>query len=219
MKKLGIITLIVITAIASATVASAATKLTLIVNGQVSKSETKIIGGVTYVPLRAVAELLEAKVDYDAATKTITITGKEAQSVKSVTNAKSFDVDVTIESGPMVMKISKVTLNPAYKYDTFYSPVNAVVIEMTVENTSNKSIIWYPGGEIVTNTKEQIRGYTYDSISGEYKGKVIKKGSYFYEVKGDVTAIRSLNLFVDAAYESNTYDNLSDEKSTEIILE
>lgn len=62
MKKWGIVALLVSVAIVSATAASAATKLTLIVNGKTSAAETRVINGVTFVPLRAVAELLGATV-------------------------------------------------------------------------------------------------------------------------------------------------------------
>ncbi|MCI3925164.1 copper amine oxidase N-terminal domain-containing protein [Paenibacillus sp. TRM 82003] len=74
MKKWGIIALLAVTAVASASVATAATKLTLIVNGKVAAAETKLIDGVTYVPLRAAAELLGSTVSYDAESSTITIT-------------------------------------------------------------------------------------------------------------------------------------------------
>ncbi|HZG83817.1 stalk domain-containing protein [Paenibacillus sp.] len=218
MKKWGIVTLVALTAIVSASAASAATKLTLIVNGKVSAAETKLIDGVTYVPLRSAAELLGAEVNFDPVTNTITITGKNATTTSPASSAKSFNVDVTLQSGPMVMKISKVTLDPAYKYDDHYEPVNAVLLEMTIENTSNNTVTWYPGGEIVTDTKEQITGLTYDTMSGEYKGKVVRKGTYFYEAKGNVLDIKSLNLFVEPAYDAN-YNDLSEDVVTEIILE
>ncbi len=48
-------------------------RVKLIVNGQPSASETLLYNGTTYVPLRAVTENLGAKVDYNAATKTASI--------------------------------------------------------------------------------------------------------------------------------------------------
>lgn len=48
-------------------------RVKLIINGQPSASETLLYNGTTYVPLRTVTENLGAKVDYDAVTKTASI--------------------------------------------------------------------------------------------------------------------------------------------------
>lgn len=48
-------------------------RVKLVVNGQPTASETLLYNGTTYVPLRAVTENLGAKVDYDANTKTASI--------------------------------------------------------------------------------------------------------------------------------------------------
>ncbi|MNO51259.1 hypothetical protein D3C76_416500 [compost metagenome] len=50
-------------------------KLKLIVNGSTSTAEVKTINNTTYVPLRAVSEMLGASVSYDSGTSTITING------------------------------------------------------------------------------------------------------------------------------------------------
>jgi hypothetical protein len=71
----------------------AAPKLTLIVNGQVSSAETKLIKNSTYVPLRAAAELLGTKVDFNPATKTVTITSKTK--VVKITRDKSIIIKST----------------------------------------------------------------------------------------------------------------------------
>jgi len=49
-----------------------------LVNNQIDKLEVspKIIGGLTFVPLRFIAEAFGAHVDWDGTTKTITITYK-----------------------------------------------------------------------------------------------------------------------------------------------
>ncbi|GGF87895.1 stalk domain-containing protein [Paenibacillus abyssi] len=199
--------------------AFAATKFTLIVNGQVANVEPIVQKGVTYVPVRAAAEMLGANVRYDAATRTVSITSKDGGATETTaTAAKSYDVNVTVKSGPMTLKVTKVTLNPAFKYDTYYSPVNAVVFDVEVENTSSDNVGWFPSGEIVTNTKEQVAGYTYESLGGEYKGKVIKKGKIIFEVKSDINQITSLNYFVDAAFDGASYSSIGEDVVTEIIL-
>ncbi len=53
-------------------------RVKLIINGQPSPSETLLYNGTTYVPLRAVTENLGATVNYDAATKTASISMPKA---------------------------------------------------------------------------------------------------------------------------------------------
>jgi|GEM_PF-2004232 len=47
--------------------------ITLIVNGQRAAAEVRVINGVTFLPLRAVAELLGVPVHWDSRTRTITV--------------------------------------------------------------------------------------------------------------------------------------------------
>lgn len=51
----------------------AGSNITLIVNGQISPAEVRIIEGSSYVPLRAVSELLGAEVQWNDETRTITV--------------------------------------------------------------------------------------------------------------------------------------------------
>ena len=98
----------------------------------------------------------------------------------------------------MTMKISKITLDPAYKSSEYSSPINAVVFDVSVENTSDDEILWFfDMGQIVTNTKEQVNGSS--DISGIFKGKVVKSGKITFEMKGDVSSVTSFNYFVDRA--------------------
>lgn len=79
-KKLLLSSLVVSLMVASAGVgAYAATKkMTLIVNGTVAKVDPISQNGVTYVPLRAAAEMLGASVGFDPKTYTVTVTSKGA---------------------------------------------------------------------------------------------------------------------------------------------
>ncbi|WP_177222069.1 peptidylprolyl isomerase [Paenibacillus sp. UNC496MF] len=61
--------------------AYAAAKMTLIVNGKKSAVEPASIKGVTYVPLRSVAEMLGASVNYNAASNSVAIAGKPSAGV------------------------------------------------------------------------------------------------------------------------------------------
>ncbi|WP_438351558.1 stalk domain-containing protein [Paenibacillus sp. FA6] len=78
-KKKLIISLTVVLAVFGAFGAGAyaAQKITLIVNGGVAKADIRTINNTTYVPLRAVSELLGASVAFDSKTQTITIVGGE----------------------------------------------------------------------------------------------------------------------------------------------
>ncbi|QYR20779.1 copper amine oxidase N-terminal domain-containing protein [Paenibacillus sp. sptzw28] len=224
MKKKVIFTSIIATLmLMSAGVgAYAAAKLTLIVNGQVAKVEPKVIDGTTYVPLRAAAELLGAKVGYDASTRTVSITSAGSTPTPTPANpAKSYSVNVKMTSGPMNLTISKVTLDPAYKADEYSKPVKAVVLDTVAENTSDDTVSWYPDqGEIVTNTKEQINAAVFlsDDVGGDFKGKVIKKGKIVFEVSGDIDAITSFNYFVSGAI-GGSFERIGEDAKTEIILQ
>ncbi|NBD25566.1 peptidylprolyl isomerase [Paenibacillus glycinis] len=80
-RRAGITALVVAgMTLAAGAGAYAATKMTLIVNGKPSSAVPVSIKNVTYVPLRAAAEMLGANVNYDAASNSVTIAGKPQQS-------------------------------------------------------------------------------------------------------------------------------------------
>ncbi|SEP02198.1 peptidylprolyl isomerase [Paenibacillus sp. OV219] len=80
-RRVGVALLVVMgLALAAGAGAYAATKMTLIVNGQKSTVEPVSIKGVTYVPLRSAAEMLGASVNYNAASNSVTIAGKPDKS-------------------------------------------------------------------------------------------------------------------------------------------
>ncbi|MNW41414.1 hypothetical protein D3C74_185510 [compost metagenome] len=63
--------------------AAGAGRFQLIVNGKTATTEVKVINNTTYVPLRAVSEMLGAKVTFNSATGTITINSDGAAVVPS----------------------------------------------------------------------------------------------------------------------------------------
>jgi|GEM_PF-1971268 len=69
-KGLAVV-LFVVVAFASGVWASPA--ITLIVNGRRASAEVRIINGVSFLPLRAVADLLEVPVHWNGSTRTITV--------------------------------------------------------------------------------------------------------------------------------------------------
>jgi hypothetical protein len=96
------------------------------VNGQVStKADMQIINGTTYVPLRAVAELLGANVDFDNATKTIDISAKGSEKETSYKADHFVFTQLQAENGTYGPKVSVEISNDSgidYKY-VFYTAV------------------------------------------------------------------------------------------------
>lgn len=109
MRKGILVAVIVILAFVGGALVAASSGLTLVVNGEkVTNVEAKLIDGSTYVPLRAVSEMLGAKVGYDSATKTVSVTMDAAatppvaevvdgEGVYTVRDFKFYDL--TIEEG------------------------------------------------------------------------------------------------------------------------
>lgn len=82
-----------IIAVSASIYAIAASGITLIVNGKTVHTETISRNNTTYVPLRAVSELLGADVGWDQKTKTITITGEGYTATK--TDTTGYDATLT----------------------------------------------------------------------------------------------------------------------------
>lgn len=207
--------------------AFAATKFTLVVNGKVANVEPKVIDGTTYIPVRAAAELLGADVGYDAVTRTVTVKSKDSGGSTSSGSAqvgtkKSYPVNVKVQSGPMVLTVSKVTLDPAYKQYSYESETHkAIVLDVTAENTSDQTLTWYIDQSIaVLNTKEQIeRTLMSDNrITSDFNGKVSKKGQIVFEVKDsgleDVSDIRLLVKYVI----DEDFNRIAEDTEANIIL-
>jgi hypothetical protein len=199
--------------------AVAASNYHLIVNGKTVKADVKMINDRTYVPLRAVSEALGAKVDWDGASNTVTISGKDYSAASSDT--KSFPVDVDVNSGPMKMKITKITLDPSFKKDQYMNLIKAVVLSVEIENTSTDTVNWYPAqGTISLNTKEQSEGESAlysDDVEGEFLGNVVKKGNIVFEIKGDLSSINHITYKISGA-SNDKFDQLGDATITDINL-
>jgi hypothetical protein len=226
-KKLLIafgLTAIITTSIAIG--AYAASDIKLFINGKLINADLQIVNGSSYVPLRVVSESLGADVKWDGDKREISIAAKGFDPVTQTVAAppKSFTVNVNMESGPMKMNVSKATLDPAYSKDEYSQKVAAVVLEVTVENTSTDNIFWSPAqGTFVLNTKEQIDGvgplmYSED-VGGRFMGKVVKKGKLAIPIKSSkLEDITSLNIKVSGAINGDTYKSVGEDKTTEIIL-
>jgi hypothetical protein len=211
--------------------AYAASDIKLFINGSAINADIQIVNGSSYVPLRVVTESLGGKVVWDGDARTITITSGTPSGTPAATSAptptpapisaaKSFAVNVNVESGPMKMNISKVTLEPAYKqYESFSQPIKVLVLDVSVENTSSDAVSWAPEyGVIITNTKEQTQGYHYsEPVGGDFLGNVIKQGKLRFEIRGDLSSINSFNFSIDPPI-GNDYEKVGEKTTTEILL-
>lgn len=199
----------------------AASDIKLFINGKAIDTDVQVINGSTYVPLRVVSESLGANVIWDGVARTVNITaGTPTPTPIPVGAAKSFTVNVEVDSGPMKLNISKVTLDPAYQKDQYSAKVNAVVLDVAVENTTADTVKWYPSqGTAVLNTKEQVTGdlFNSDEVDGDFIGKVVKSGKIVFVVKSDLSQINSISYVVKGPNDSN-YASLGEDKTTELIL-
>jgi hypothetical protein len=206
--------------------AYAASDIKLFINGKLINADLQIVDGSTYVPVRAVSESLGADVKWDGDKREISIAAKGFDPVTQTVAAppKSFTVNVNMESGPMKMNVSKVTLDPAYSKDKYMQKIVAVILDVTVENTSTDNIYWNPAqGTFVLNTKEQIDDVSAlmysEDVGGRFMGKVVKKGKLTIPLKSSkLEDITSLNMTVSGPINGETYKSVGEDKTTEVIL-
>ncbi|GGG22048.1 stalk domain-containing protein [Paenibacillus abyssi] len=109
-KKIFLSTIISLALLLSVAAGSyAATKMTLIVNGSVAKVDPILIKGVTYVPLRAAAELLGAEVGYTKKTNTVTVDSYSFNAAETVLEINEYggqDLAIVEEAGETTAGVS-----------------------------------------------------------------------------------------------------------------
>ncbi|UZJ79644.1 hypothetical protein [Fictibacillus sp. KU28468] len=204
-KKLKISLAVVFVALLSfSTGAYAATKYYLNFNDRTTKTDVRMINKKAYVPLNDISKLFGGKVSYNSKKHTYYVKAKDYHPANS--QVKTFNVKATGTSGPMKITISKVTLHPSFKKDSYSSPVRAVVMDVAVENTSKQTVEWYPAqGALNLNTKEQVEFSHPDSdlVEGTFNGQVIKKGKVIYEVKSSLSSIKNLKWSISQPFDND----------------
>lgn len=139
MKRKVLIILAVFMSFTAGVYASSSIKL--IVNGsQIKNAEARIINSTTYVPLRAISEMLGATVNWDNKTKTVTISDGKS-------NSTSPNMSQTING--VTVTINKVVQDS-----------DSLKIYVTYVNKSNKEAMT---GDSLAKIVSSGKQYTYDS--------------------------------------------------------
>lgn len=189
----------------------ATSKVSVLFNNKAQKADVKIINNKPYLALSDVVTWFGGKVAYDKKANTYKVTSKDFDP----NPLKYFNVNVTQTSGPIQLKISKVTLNPAFKKDQYSQAINALIFNVQVSNSSNGKVSFYPAqGIYALNTGEQIDDadplMNSDNISGDFLGGAIKKGRLVIPVKGKLDQVNSIHFNISGPLDGN-FSRLGDD--------
>jgi|GEM_PF-3644258 len=179
--------------------AYAASDIRLFVHGQQIDADVQMINGSSYVPLRVVSEALGAQVNWDEGTRTI-----------SIKNTKAYEVNASVWSGSLLMQISNITLDTAYQNNKTTDPIHAIIFDVTITNTSNSKISWFPTKGKISLNNDQIVPITdqtafSDDLDGLYARQQVKKGKIVVKVDSNLDTIRTVNFLLDGATDGNQY--------------
>ncbi|WP_165972153.1 stalk domain-containing protein [Paenibacillus piri] len=186
----------------------AETDIKLLVNNKEVNTPIEIIDGKSYIPLHAVSEYLGAQVNWNEAARTINVSNSisnkihVSEGIQTDDGGSYFPVDVQINSGPMIIKISKITLSPNFIYGKNKEALKALILTVEIENTSGDEVIWnLIHGQIVLNTREHIptgSSFLSDQVDGQFSGKQKKQGNIVFELKGAMDNITSFTYIIDS---------------------
>ncbi|MCT4792426.1 MULTISPECIES: DUF4352 domain-containing protein [Exiguobacterium] len=126
--------------------------------------------------------------------------------------------------GPINLSIDKIQTSRLKVSDAFkptfgdQDEVTTIVINMTLENTSDDTISVYPEqATLTTNTGEQIEAdlFLSDQIGGEFIGKVKKSGNVLFLAKSQPKDITSIKYILDGPHDQEL-NSLADRYTVEI---
>lgn len=136
----------------------------------------------------------------------------------TVANQKK-DLNQTVQSGPINLTINAIqtaTLEPSESYKEMFDgkdKVTIVTINLSVENTSDDTIGFYPDqGVLTTNTGEQANAEMFmsDEVGGDFYGKVKKEGNVIFQVNSEAKEITQLKYIIDGAHDAD-FNSLGDQ--------
>ena len=129
----------------------------------------------------------------------------------TVVNQKK-NLNQTVQSGPINLTINAIqtaTLEPSESYKEMFDgkdKVTIVTINLSVENTSDDTIGFYPDqGTLTTNTGEQANAETFlsDEVGGDFYGKVKKEGNVIFQANSEAPEITQLKYIIDGAHDAD----------------
>ncbi|WP_052487199.1 copper amine oxidase N-terminal domain-containing protein [Gordoniibacillus kamchatkensis] len=201
MKKIAIAGMAGIALTAFGAGVYAASDIRLLVHGKQVNADVRIIDGSSYVPLRAVSEALGMDVNWDNATRTI-----------SIKKTKTYKVNSVIWSGDARMKISAVTLDTAFQNEKTDHPIHALIFDVSIDSAASR-LKWNPTqGKIRINQQQTVdisKPVNYsDDLDGAVVYDKVKKGNIVVEVSGDLDEIKTVEFVIDGSTDGHTYNNI-----------
>jgi hypothetical protein len=187
----------------------AASDIKLFINGKQSNADVQVVNGSSYVPLRVVSEALGADVEWDDNNRSI-----------HIKKTKTYEVNAVVWSGPLLMKISNITLDTAYRKDKSTNSINAIILDVTIENTGYSRLEWSPTkGSILLNYEQIVEisnptAYS-DDLDGSYPGQKVKKGKIVVPVNSKLDDIKTIDLMIDGSTDGHIF-NMVDAKPIEL---
>lgn len=199
MKKLAAASMIGLALLGFGAGVYAASDIRLLVNGKRIDTDIQIVNGSSYVPLRVVSEALGANVNWDEASRTI-----------SIKKTKSFNVNAVVWSGSARMKISSITLDTAFQNDKTAAPINAIIFDVSIDTTGS-GLQWYPTqGKIKINQEKIVEISKPNQYSDDLDGKIsmneVKKGKIVVEVGGNLDDIKTVEFMIDGSTNGHTFN-------------
>lgn len=199
MKKIVLITVALLMAFAAGTVASSG--VNLIVNGnKITNVEAKVENGTTYVPLRAVSEMLGAKVHWDGTTRTVTITGDAGGSTTT----------------PSTSELSQTINGVTITIDDIQQDNDSLRLYVTYTNNSDEAAMTGDSlAKIVSNGKQYA--YDHDFNFPRYYETGVDKAQDFIEpgvteksvIFFEPVSSETINIVLNANFEHYRYNNVS----------
>lgn len=195
-KKILVITIALLVAFSAGVFASSG--INLIVNGvKVTGVDAKIINDTTYVPLRAVSQMLGAKVDWDAASRTVSISND------GTSTPKPSDLTLTIKD--VTIQIDKVEQDS-----------DSLRIYVTYINNSNKEAMTGDSlAKIVSGGKQYA--YDFDFNWDRYYNKNVDNAQSFIEPGvteksviffKPIASVETINIVLNANFEDYRFNNV-----------
>lgn len=173
-KKLLISSVLIFTLLFGIVVgALASSDIKLIVNGQQVEANVVMVNHSTYVPLRVVSEILGAKINWDASTRTVTISSDQYTTpvVNDNNNQVKYDDNAEKRKFAEDLRALKVTGNMI----TLNGRVNNLIIEIEIHKMGIESDqtfknhvrnLMFPENAMLTTTGKDYQAICLKLIAG-----------------------------------------------------